>query len=145
MQETKIRYTRTPSASKVPLRRAHPSDAGADLTASEAVVVPPLSRALVPTGLSLEIPEGYYGRIAPRSGLAHKYGIDVMAGVIDSTYRGEIKVVLYNSDREEFFRVNQGDKIAQIIIEKHYNFEFVETEELTPTPRGEGGFGSTGV
>jgi dUTP pyrophosphatase len=145
MQEVKIRYTRAPSASKIPLRRAHPCDAGADLTASEGALVLPLSRSTIPTGLSMEIPEGYYGRIAPRSGLAHRHGIDVMAGVIDSTYRGEIKVVLYNSDRNEPFQVSPGDKIAQIIIERHYNFEFVEVEELDPTPRGSGGFGSTGI
>lgn len=139
-----IRYTRTPSARKEPLVRANPTDAGMDLLASEDKVIPPLSRAVVSTGISMEIPPGYYGRIAPRSGLALRYGIDVLAGVVDSSYRGEIRVILFNTDKEEIFSVRQGDKIAQMIIEKHYNFEFVEVEELSSTERGAGGFGSTG-
>ena len=92
----------------------------------------------------MEIPEGYYGRIAPRSGLAHKNGIDVLAGVVDSSYRGEIRVILYNTDKEETLQVRSGDRIAQMIVERHYNFEFVEVEDLSVTERGEGGFGSTG-
>jgi len=99
---------------------------------------------MVKTGLSVEIPEGYYGRIAPRSGLAHKNGIDVLAGVVDSSYRGEIRVILYNTDKEETLQVRSGDRIAQMIVERHYNFEFVEVEDLSVTERGEGGFGSTG-
>ena len=96
------------------------------------------------TGVFMEIPEGYYGRIAPRSGLAHNHGIDVLAGVVDSSYRGEIRVVLFNTDKEEPFQIQAGDRIAQIIIEKHYNFEFVEVEDLSETARGADGFGSTG-
>lgn len=92
----------------------------------------------------MEIPEGYYGRIAPRSGLAHNHGIDVLAGVVDSSYRGEIRIVLYNTDKEEPFQVRSGDRIAQIIFEKHYDFEFIEVDDLSKTNRGEGGFGSTG-
>lgn len=115
-----------------------------DLVAAEDKVLPPLSRATISTGISMEIPEGYYGRIAPRSGLAHNHGIDVLAGVVDSGYRGEIKVILYNTDKDEVFQVRQGDKIAQIIIEKHYNFELAEVDDLSSTPRGEYGFGSTG-
>lgn len=141
-----IRYTRTnPAASKDPIRRSNKSDAGADLVAAESVTIPPLSRATVGIGVSIEIPEGYYGRIAPRSGLAHRHGIDVLAGVVDSGYRGEIKVVLHNTDDNESFYIRQGDKIAQIIIEKHYNFDFVESEDLSDTERGHGGFGSTGI
>lgn len=140
----KIRYTRSPSAPKEPLVRANPSDAGIDLRAAEEVYIPPLSRATVSTGLCLEIPEGHYGRVAPRSGLAHRHGIDVLAGVVDSSYRGEVKVVLHNTDKEESFRVSQGDRIAQLIIERHYNLEFVEVEDLSSTERGSGGFGSTG-
>jgi dUTP pyrophosphatase len=139
-----IRYTRNPSACKEPLTRANPTDAGMDLAASEDKSIPPLSRAIISTGISIEIPAGYYGRIAPRSGLALKYGIDVLAGVVDSSYRGEIKVILYNTDKEEIFSVRQGDKIAQMIIEKHYNFDLLETEDLSSTERGSGGFGSTG-
>lgn len=141
---TTVNYIRTPSACKEPLKRANQTDAGMDLTSSEEKMIPPLCRAIISTGVSLEIPQGYYGRIAPRSGLAHKYGINVLAGVVDSSYRGEIRVILHNTDKDESFHIRQGDKIAQIIIEKHYNFEFVEVEELSSTDRGSGGFGSTG-
>jgi dUTP pyrophosphatase len=103
-----------------------------------------MQRKMVATGVQLEIPEGYYGRIAPRSGLALKQGIDVLAGVIDSSYRGEIKVIIFNTDNQKVFKVNVGDRIAQLIIEKHYNFDFVEVEDLETTDRGEGGFGSSG-
>lgn len=129
---------------KIPTR-ANPNDAGADLYSIESLVIPPLSRGIVKTGIVLEIPESYYGRIAPRSGLAAKYGIDVLAGVIDSSYRGEIGVVLFNSDSSNSFTVNMGDRIAQLIIESHYNPVFVEVLELTETNRGEGGFGSSGT
>jgi dUTP pyrophosphatase len=128
---------------KIP-SRANPTDAGADLFSTEECIIPPLSRKLIKTGISIEIPETYYGRIAPRSGLAFRNGIDVMAGVIDSSYRGEIGVILYNTDKDNEFKVNIGDKIAQIIIEYHYNFDFVTTAELNETSRGDGGFGSTG-
>lgn len=140
-----IQYTRSPSAPKEPFSRANFSDAGADIRSSEDVVVPPLGRAVVPTGVRMKIPEGYYGRIAPRSGLAHKYGIDVLAGVVDSSYRGEIKVILHNTDKNEEFRVFAGDRIAQLIVEKHYNFDFFEVEELDSTERGAAGFGSSGT
>lgn len=140
----KVRFTRTPSASKTPFFRPSPSDAGADLAAAEEKTIPPLSRATIKTGLAVEIPEGYYGRIAPRSGLAHKHGIDVLAGVLDSSYRGEIRVILYNTDKEEPFQIRSGDRIAQLIVERHYNFDFVEVEDLSSTDRGEAGFGSSG-
>lgn len=139
-----INYTRSAFACKEPLKRANTTDAGMDLISAEDKTIPPLCRATISTGVSLEIPEGYYGRIAPRSGLAHKYGINILAGVVDSSYRGEIRVILHNTDKDEAFNVRNGDKIAQIIIEKHYNFEFVEVEELSSSERGAGGFGSTG-
>jgi dUTP pyrophosphatase len=124
-------------------KRNNDTDAGADLYAVDEVTIAPQSRAIVSTGISLEIPEGFYGRIAPRSGLAAKYGIDVLAGVCDSGYRGEIKVVLINTDKEKSFEVTYGDKIAQLIIEQHFNFDFIE-EELSVSLRGENGFGSSG-
>ena len=99
---------------------------------------------MVKTGLIIEVPDNYYGRIAPRSGLAFKNGIDVMAGVIDSGYRNEVGVILYNTDQFKGFEVKIGDRIAQLIIEAHYNFEFEETSQLSDTERGSGGFGSTG-
>jgi len=119
--------------------------AGYDLYSIEAGVIKPQKRCLIKTGIVLEIPSGYYGRIAPRSGLAFKNGIDVMAGVIDSDYRGEIGVILYNSDFSSDFVFGVGDKIAQIIFEKHYDFDIIETKELNETQRGIGGFGSTGI
>jgi dUTP pyrophosphatase len=125
--------------------RNNMSDAGADLRSIEDITIPPLSRVLVNTGLSLEIPYGFYGRIAPRSGLAVKYGIDVLAGVIDSSYRGPIAVVLYNTDKDKEFIVNIGDRIAQIIFEQHWNFKMEEVSDLSDTARSNSGFGSSGI
>ena len=125
-------------------KRNNPTDAGADLYSVEQVTIPPQCRALVSTGISVEIPEGFYGRIAPRSGLAVKNGIDVLAGVCDSSYRGEIKVVIINTDKDYPFEITYGDKIAQLIIEQHFNFEMIEYDELTDSNRGSNGFGSSG-
>lgn len=139
-----IRYSKAKNVPEGTLKRATSSDAGADLCSTEAHTVLPLGRCSVGTGLFLEIPEGYYGRIAPRSGLASKHGIDVLAGVVDSGYRGEIKILLYNTDRNEAFQINPGDKVAQLIIERHYNFEFSESDALSGSERGDRGFGSSG-
>ena len=139
-----IKIKKLNDAAKIPVR-ANETDAGADLCSIESIVVPPLSRALIKTGISIEIPKNYYGRIAPRSGLAFKNGIDILAGVIDSSYRGEIGVILFNTDKDSVFVVNQGDRIAQLIIEAHYNMSFSENDNLTDTERGVGGFGSTGL
>jgi dUTP pyrophosphatase len=121
------------------------SDAGADLRSIENITIPPLSRALINTGLSLEIPYGFYGRIAPRSGLAVKHGIDVLAGVIDSSYRGPLGIVLYNTDKDKEFVINIGDRIAQIIFEQHWNFKMEEVADLSDTIRSNNGFGSSGI
>jgi dUTP pyrophosphatase len=125
-------------------KRNNPTDAGADLYSVQDITIPPQSRGVVSTGISIEIPEGFYGRIAPRSGLAVKNGIDILAGVCDSSYRGEVKVVIINTDKENNFEITYGDKIAQIIIEQHFNFDFIESEELSESNRGENGFGSSG-
>ena len=117
--------------------------AGLDLYSSEEAIIPSKMRAVVKTGISIAIPEGYYGRIAPRSGLSVNYGIDVGAGVIDSDYRGEVCVLLFNFGEQDF-NVNAGNRIAQLILEKIAIGEVVETEELDETIRGAGGFGSTG-
>jgi len=139
-----VKYNKLNSNARCP-KRSNSTDAGADLCSIEKHMIQPQERKLVSTGIAVEIPEGYYGRIAPRSGLAVKNGIDVLAGVIDSGYRGEIKVVIYNSDKSHTFFIEDGDRVAQLIIEKHYNFDFVEVvEELSGTNRGSGGFGSTG-
>ena len=120
--------------------------AGFDLYALVDTVICSNGRNLVKTGISLQIPNDCYARVAPRSGLTYKHGIDVGAGVIDSDYRSEIGVILFNHSNEDFV-VNKGDRIAQLIFEKIYicSPEEVEYSELTNTSRGSGGFGSTGV
>jgi dUTP pyrophosphatase len=118
--------------------------AGHDLYASEPLTIPPGGRALVSTGISMAIPAGCYGRVAPRSGLAVKAGIQTGAGVIDADYRGEVKVLLFNHGQADF-EVKHGERIAQLILERCLMTDVVETEELSETVRGVGGFGSTGM
>jgi dUTP pyrophosphatase len=117
--------------------------AGADLRASEPVSLPPGGRTAVPTGLYLEIPAGHVGLVWPRSGLAVRHGIDTLAGVIDSDYRGELRVVLVNHGTDEF-AIKAGDRIGQLLIQRVERARFVSAESLAASPRGEGGFGSTG-
>tara|TARA_B110000977_G_scaffold184599_1_gene248551 strand:+ start:1045 stop:1476 length:432 start_codon:yes stop_codon:yes gene_type:complete len=124
--------------------RSSPGAVGYDLIATQGCVILPGNRGLVSTGLSIELPPGTYGRIAPRSGLAVKNGLDVGAGVVDPDYRGEIKVVLFNFDREPFM-VKPGYRIAQLIIERCETPDVMEVLETQSTTRGEGGFGSTGI
>jgi dUTP pyrophosphatase len=127
-------------------KRANETDAGADLYSIENIDIPPLSRALIHTGISLEIPsQSIYGRIAPRSGLALKRGIDVLAGVVDSGYRGEICVLLFNTDKDNTYEIKQGDRIAQIIFEQHLCLPLTEVEDLTDSNRSVNGFGSSGI
>ena len=126
-------------------RRAHPGDAGADLCSVEEVTIPPGERREVGTGLALAIPAGYAGFVQPRSGLAFKHGIMVVnsPGLIDSGYRGEVRVSLYNSG-DEPFAVQVGERIAQLVVQRVEEPAFVTSERLTPTQRGDGGFGSSG-
>lgn len=138
-----IKISRLDCDAKMPAR-SNPTDAGADLFGLEDFTLEPGERRTIRTGISLEIPEGYYGRIAPRSGLASKHGLDVLAGVVDSGYRGEIKVVLLNTDKDNPFQARKGDRIAQLIIERHFNLPLVPSEGLSESERGSGGFGSTG-
>ena len=119
--------------------------AGYDLYAAEDTLVVCGSRKLIKTNISMEITPGYYGRIAPRSGLAYKSGIDVLAGVIDCDYRGDIGVILYNTDKNIDFTVKKGDRIAQIIFEACYTATLNTVENLDNTLRQGGGYGSTGV
>ena len=119
--------------------------AGYDLYAAEDAIIFCGTRKLIKTNISIAITPGYYGRIAPRSGLAYKNGIDVLAGVIDCDYRGDIGVILYNTDKDIDFIVNKGDRIAQIIFETCYSVNFNETDTLDNTVRENGGFGSTGI
>ena len=124
------------------------ASAGMDLRAniSESRILKPLERSIVGTGLFIELPIGIEAQVRPRSGLAAKKGVTVLntPGTIDADYRGEIGVILVNLSNEEF-TINNGERIAQLVIAKHERAEWVEVEELSETDRGEGGFGSTGV
>ncbi|KAF9008776.1 dUTPase-like protein [Cyathus striatus] len=123
--------------------RGSPLAAGYDLYSAESKVIPAHGKALVDTQISIAVPAGTYGRVAPRSGLASKFMIDTGAGVIDADYRGVVFVLLFNlSDKD--FQVNEGDRIAQLIIERIYTPEILEVQDLDETLRGAGGFGSTG-
>jgi dUTP pyrophosphatase len=121
--------------------------AGMDLMAniSEAITLKPLERKLVPTGLFIELPQGFEAQVRPRSGLAFKKGITVLnsPGTIDADYRGEVGVILVNLSNEDFI-IENGERIAQMVIAKHERAEWTLTEELSSTERGAGGFGSTG-
>jgi dUTP pyrophosphatase len=116
---------------------------GADLCCLEAFTIQPRERKSVPTGLAVEIPHGWYGRVAPRSGLAARHGVDTLAGVVDCDYRGELLVLLINLGNEPV-NFKAGDRIAQLIIERAAVCDYVWADELSETERGDGGFGSTG-
>ncbi|MCK9290298.1 MAG: dUTP diphosphatase [Bacteroidales bacterium] len=123
------------------------SAAGMDLRAdlTQAMLLKPMQRALIPTGLFIELPIGYEAQVRPRSGLALKHGITVLntPGTIDADYRGEIKVILINLS-EKVFEIQHGDRIAQMIISKHEKAEWIQVDTLSDTTRGSGGFGHTG-
>ena len=127
---------------------ATPQSAGMDLRANltESIVLKPLERCLVPTGLFIALPKGYEAQVRPRSGLALKKGITVLnaPGTIDADYRGEVGVLLVNLSQEEFV-VNDGERVAQMVIARHEAADFVEVAELDETERGAGGYGHTGV
>ena len=125
---------------------AHPGDAGADLRAADDVVLPPGGRATVDTGIAVAVPDGYAAFVHPRSGLASRHGITVVnaPGTVDAGYRGEVRVVLLNTDPAEPFTVRRGDRIAQLVVQPVTRVRFVDVAELPATPRDEGGFGSTG-
>lgn len=126
---------------------AHPTDAGLDLRANADVVIAPLERALVPTGLAIALPDGYAGFVQPRSGLAARQGLTVLntPGLIDAHYRGELKVILINLDREHKVRIGRGERIAQLVIQEVPQVVLREVDALDETDRGAGGFGSTGT
>lgn len=125
-------------------QRADPGAAGYDLFSLEDLILAPMERKCVSTGVKMVIPEEYYGRVAPRSGLAYNYGIDVLAGVIDSSYRGEIKVILINFGDKDF-KITPGDKIAQLIFEKIITPNLFNGDVTNyKSERGSDGFGSSG-
>ena len=154
-----IKYSQLKEGANKPFR-ANESDAGYDLFSTEYVTIEPFQRKLISTGINVAIPQNFYGRLAPRSGLACKKGIDLMAGVIDSGYRGEIKVLLINLNFEGYnlmpnameamfgpanrIEIKPGDRIAQLIIEKCHSVEWKSMETLEESQRGEQGFGSSG-
>lgn len=126
---------------------AHPGDAGADLHASEGLTIAAGARALVGTGVSIALPDGFAAFVVPRSGLAVKHGITIVnsPGTVDAGYRGEIKVALLNTDATEPFRIEVGDRIAQLIVMPVTRATFIAVEHLPGSQRGVGGFGSTGT
>ena len=126
---------------------AHPGDAGADLVSTIGVTLAPGERALIPTGISIALPDGFVAFVMPRSGLAAKHGVGLLnsPGTIDAGYRGEISVVMINSDPVDSFSVAVGDRIAQLVIQPMSRARFVTVTELPGTARGVGGFGSTGT
>lgn len=138
---------RSLNGEQVDLRYAHAGDAGVDLRAAEAVELEPFQRALVPTGISIALPNGYVALVHPRSGLAVKQGVTVLnaPGTIDAGYRGEIKVPLINLDPENTVKFEAGDRIAQMVIQRYVEARFIQAEKLPGSDRAERGFGSTGV
>ncbi len=125
---------------------AHPGDAGADLLSTDEVTLAPGERAIVGTGVSIALPDGYAALVVPRSGLAARHGITLVntPGTIDAGYRGEIRVILLNTDAAEPYTIAAGDRIAQLIVVPVTRARFVPVERLPGTERGDGGFGSTG-
>jgi dUTP pyrophosphatase len=140
-----LRVSRLNDGAKLPTRM-HEGDAGLDLYACETAHIGPGERWGVGTGIAVEIPEGHAGLVLPRSGLAREHGIALVnsPGLIDAGYRGEIRVLLLNTDPAETFRVEPGDRIAQLVIAPIALAEPVEVEALAESARGEGGFGSSG-
>jgi dUTP pyrophosphatase len=126
---------------------AHPGDAGADLVASEAVVLEPGHRATVGTGVSIALPDGYVAFVVPRSGLAMKHGLTIVnsPGTVDAGYRGEIRITLLNTDLAEPYSIAVGDRIAQLIVMPVSRARFIPVETLPGSQRGTSGFGSTGT
>src|SRR5579859_3134193 len=125
---------------------AHPGDAGADLFAARDVELAPGARELVPTGIAIALPEGYVGLVHPRSGLANRLGVTVLnaPGTVDAGYSGEIMVNLFNHDPEHPAKISRGDRIAQLVVQRVEQADFVRVDELADSVRGTGGHGSTG-
>lgn len=125
---------------------AHPGDAGADLRTTVDVHLGPGERALVPTGIGIALPEGYVALVHPRSGLAARHGLSIVntPGTVDAGYRGEIQVLLVNTDPHQAVSLHRGDRIAQLVVQRVEQAVFVEVDDLPTSVRGEGGYGSTG-
>jgi dUTP pyrophosphatase len=145
VRAVELRIAKLKADATVPTR-AHDGDAGLDLYASEAAHLGPGERWSVGTGIAVEIPEGHAGLVLPRSGLARDHGIALVnaPGLIDAGYRGEVRVLLLNTDPAEIFRLEAGERIAQLVVAPIALAEPVEVEELAESARGDGGFGSSG-
>lgn len=140
-----LRFIKLRDEAIVPTQ-AHPGDAGSDLYSVESLTLGPGERAKVPTGIAVAIPDGHAGLILPRSGLAHKHGITLTntPGLIDSGYRGELQVLMLNTDRRESFEVKAGERIAQLVVTAYAAPVWTEVAGFEDTVRGSGGFGSSG-
>lgn len=133
---------------ELPLPRyTNPGDAGLDLYSAVDVVIEPMRRVMIPTGVAIALPEGYAGFVQPRSGLAAKMGLSIVntPGLVDSGYRGELKVIAINTDADEPIAIARGERVAQLVVQRVPAVELVEVDELDATERGEAGFGSTGL
>jgi len=141
----KVLITRLDESIPLP-RYAKGGDAGADICTRVDVTIEPGERALIPTGISIALPDGYAAFVHPRSGLAIKHGVSMVntPGTIDAAFRGELQMILINHDLREAISFKKGDRIAQLVIQKVERAEFIEVDSLPGTERGEGGFGSTG-
>ena len=146
MSSVQVLITRLDPELPLP-KYAKGGDAGADIVSRIDITLAPGERALVPTGISIALPDGYVALVHPRSGLAIKHGVTMVnsPGTVDAGYRGELQIILINHDRIESVSFKRGDRIAQLVIQKVERAEFVEVENLPGSGRGEGGFGSTGV
>ena len=145
MSEIQVQIQRLDPDVELP-QYARSGDAGLDLRASEDVELAPGKRAMVPTGLAIALPEGYAGFVQPRSGLAAREGLSIVntPGLIDSGYRGELKIIAINTDDEHTIHIKRGDRIAQLVIQEVPVVHLVEVDELEASERGAAGFGSTG-
>ena len=145
MSEIQVQIQRLDPDVELP-QYARPGDAGLDLRASEDVELAPGKRAMVPTGLAIALPEGYAGFVQPRSGLAAREGLSIVntPGLIDSGYRGELKIIAINTDNEHTIHIKRGDRMAQLVIQEVPVVHLVEVDELEASERGAAGFGSTG-
>lgn len=145
MSAARLAVRRVHPAARLPVR-AHPGDAGLDLHALEPVELAPGARAAVRTGLAVALPPGHAGLVLPRSGLARRHGVALVnaPGLIDEGYRGEVEVLLLNTDREQAVRLGAGDRVAQLVVVATPAVEVVESEELEASERGAAGFGSSG-
>jgi len=146
MRQVQVLITRSDESVSLPTY-AKAGDAGADLTTRVDITLAPGERALVPTGISIALPDGYVALVHPRSGLALKHGVTLVntPGTIDAGYRGEISCILINLDRHDSVIFKKGDRIAQLVIQRVERAEFIELSELPGSGRGAGGFGSTGT